>query len=273
MKPRILYIVGSGRSGSTLLDLLLGSHPEIESGGECYKYARYFSPSSMRPDNKRICTCGMHVHECGYWKAVREVLMRNYGEVNFDLETPDADRFIEWNRRVIDAILDVSGKAMFVDSSKHFHRLRRLVDSGAFEVAAVHLVRDGRAVAFSGARKGYEVEKMLQEWRHNVGWKAALRSMHGVPYKLVRYEDLTADPDATLKSILDLIDLEFDKSMLRFRDVAHHNLAGNRMRMAGSSEIRRDDEYLTRTGFIDWCGMTWRIRKELREFRYPLLRG
>ena len=34
MSPTVLYIAGYGRSGSTVLDMLLGTHPRIIGGGE-----------------------------------------------------------------------------------------------------------------------------------------------------------------------------------------------------------------------------------------------
>lgn len=58
---KLIYILGSGHSGSTLTDLILGSHSSIESVGELFQLPEYVSPDSNRADDRRICTCGVHI--------------------------------------------------------------------------------------------------------------------------------------------------------------------------------------------------------------------
>ena len=54
ISPTIIYIAGYGRSGSTVLDIMLGDHPRIFSGGELtylfddYKRARHFLLSNAK---------------------------------------------------------------------------------------------------------------------------------------------------------------------------------------------------------------------------------
>ena len=60
-KIPVIYVVGNGHSGSTLLDLMLGSHSKIESVGELKKLPQiFFMPT--RP--KRQCNSGVPVDEC-----------------------------------------------------------------------------------------------------------------------------------------------------------------------------------------------------------------
>ena len=39
--PLVVYIMGDGRSGSTVTGIVLGNHPSISSNGELHKWARY----------------------------------------------------------------------------------------------------------------------------------------------------------------------------------------------------------------------------------------
>ena len=62
---KMAKIISSGRSGSTILDVVLGKHPRIESVGEVGNLMRngWISKASLRGiDSKRlrvpICTCG-----------------------------------------------------------------------------------------------------------------------------------------------------------------------------------------------------------------------
>jgi hypothetical protein len=62
---QIIYIMGSGHSGSTLLDIILGNHPDVVSVGELTYLVR-----DAWIDNKR-CACGTTGNECPFWSAVR----------------------------------------------------------------------------------------------------------------------------------------------------------------------------------------------------------
>jgi len=61
--PKCVYICSAGHSGSTLLDLVLGSHSRIESLGEIS-----FLPQNLAINLK--CSCGKPVRECEVWKAI-----------------------------------------------------------------------------------------------------------------------------------------------------------------------------------------------------------
>src|SRR5262245_54968891 len=61
-----LYIMGRGRSGSTILDILLGNSSQIESVGELV-----FALS--RADRDR-CSCGLMLSHCFFWRQVRSRL-------------------------------------------------------------------------------------------------------------------------------------------------------------------------------------------------------
>jgi hypothetical protein len=61
-----VYIAGSGHSGSTLLDMLLGGHPQMASLGEVIFLT--FNATNDTPADR--CTCGRHVLECPFWQRV-----------------------------------------------------------------------------------------------------------------------------------------------------------------------------------------------------------
>jgi hypothetical protein len=61
--PVLVYIASDARSGSTLLDQLLGGHPAAVSVGELCRLSDFV----RRGDR---CTCGEPVHECPFWAPV-----------------------------------------------------------------------------------------------------------------------------------------------------------------------------------------------------------
>lgn len=63
---QIVFIAGSGHSGSTLLDMCLGGHPDIAALGETgflYFYAHNMS-------SRDFCTCGETIEACPFWTKV-----------------------------------------------------------------------------------------------------------------------------------------------------------------------------------------------------------
>jgi hypothetical protein len=68
MKPRVLYSLGYGRSGSTVLGMALGQHPGIVNLGEISVLPRFVpGPTYVAP---RACGCLQPLDHCPYWKGV-----------------------------------------------------------------------------------------------------------------------------------------------------------------------------------------------------------
>jgi hypothetical protein len=63
---KVLYIAGVGRSGSTLLERVLGAMPGAVNGGELNAIF-----SRVAAQNQR-CGCGEPFSECPFWTAVGE---------------------------------------------------------------------------------------------------------------------------------------------------------------------------------------------------------
>src|SRR5215204_854197 len=202
---RVLKITGLGRSGSTILDIVLGNHPQIESVGEVGNLIRngWISRESLRGIERKklrvpLCTCGkrldvLYVEDpeeaCPFWSGVRrEWVRRTDGE---DIEAypmlQDAfERQRRWLRLLyerhrpsalfrsyarltlafFESIRAVSGKPVIVDCSKISVRAYSLGMVPGIDLYIVHLVRDGRGVITSH-RKSFE--KGLQAgimWDH-----------------------------------------------------------------------------------------------------------
>jgi hypothetical protein len=72
MTVGVVYICSAGHSGSTLLDLILGSHSRMVSLGEVV-----FVPSSMVIG--KDCSCGAAMSTCEYWQRLLQCMERRYG--------------------------------------------------------------------------------------------------------------------------------------------------------------------------------------------------
>ena len=202
---KVLKITGLGRSGSTILDIVLGNHSQIESVGEVMNLVRtgWISQESLQGiDPKRlrrpICTCGKRLdvlyddtpdEACPFWSSVRREwvertdpdsieiypklqnefeLKRRWPRLLYEKRRPSA-LFRSYARLTLaffESIRAVSGKPIIVDCSKISVRAYTLGMVPGIDLYIVHLVRDGRGVITSH-RKSFE--KGLQAgimWDH-----------------------------------------------------------------------------------------------------------
>src|SRR5712692_7027193 len=162
---RVLYIGGWGRSGSTLLDRMLGQVPGFFSLGE----VREIWQSGLREN--RLCGCGASFRECPFWTRVgaeafggwdrlplEEVLKlwhaydRPWALPRLLRRHPTAGtsgglrRYLSILERVYRTLGDVSEAKVLVDSSKlpsHALLVRMLP---GVDLRLVHLIRDSRGV-------------------------------------------------------------------------------------------------------------------------------
>jgi hypothetical protein len=271
--PKVIYIIGSGRNGSTLLSRLLGQVPDCCSVGEIRSIW-----TRLLDDN--YCGCGEPFSQCPFWSRVVE---RAFGdEQGFDpaevRETAlrldrvrrlpalmrsagpeDLERLRALLSKLYDAVSAESGCDVIVDSSKTFGHLAILQAIPGIELIPVHLVRDPRGVAYSWGRKKarpdhqrgaaymrqYSPAKTAMMWYLNLLADVVPSSKP----LAVRYEDLAEAPQQVLESILEAADKRGGDS-LAFLD-GHtadlqpvHSVAGNPSRMTtGPIEIALDEEW------------------------------
>lgn len=281
---RLLYVGGWGRSGSTLLARLLGQVDGVVAVGEL----RDLLLRGCVED--RLCGCGQPFYRCPLWRAVGAAAFGGWEQVDLarllriraTLDRPwmmpllaagrgggragtDLATYVGMLRALYEALAEVTGAAVVVDSSKiasYALLLRRALPG---QVRVAHLVRDSRGVVHSWQK---EVELPDDPGRRTVMLRygsagAALRydvynavthglPLLGLPTLRLRYEDLVAEPTATLTAILrhagrpvrpgDLDFIGADGVTLS----ADHTVDGNPMRFTdGPLRLRVDEAWRT----------------------------
>ena len=303
---RVLYIAGSGRSGTTLLDRVLGQLDGFFSVGELHNVWERGVLTDRR------CGCGLPFHRCPAWSAI---LQRAFGGP----DGVDAQRMAALNRetarpwrlpsvlarrghpagpgmvtyretlqRLYQAVQEETGCRVMVDSSKSPLYAEQLTTLPGVDVYLVHLVRDPRATAHSFQRRkklpDFGDERLMRRQPPLVSsrrwalWQAATELLwRGRPgrYLRVRYEDFVREPKPTLRRITALV--EEDSTMLPFSSPTSvrlqptHSVSGNPDRFTtGTVEVRPDDEWLhlmRRTDRMLVTALTWPL---LLRYRYPL---
>ena len=281
----MLYIAGSGRSGSTILDNILGQIEGFFPVGEfVYVWNRLV--------NDGTCSCGARFKECEVWEPVLKSAFGGPEGVDARAmaraqSTSTRPRHIpltlakggknllrsRWTQEYRDAlerfyraILDVTGSRVVVDSSKLPLYGRLLGELPGVETYVVHLVRDPRAVAYSWLRKKqstpnrrglaympqhHPVESSLEWDLCNVAAEG-LKGPAPERYVMLRYEDFVREPRPAVERILSLVGEEPPSlPFVSERGVElrgpNHNVGGNPSRFrTGIVELRPDTEWVRR---------------------------
>jgi len=273
----LVYIASPSYSGSTLLTLLLGAHPEIATVGE-------LKATAMGDVDLYRCSCGSLIQHCQFWSKVGESLKRR--NVQFDVAnfgthfrlgrasklgdrllrarvrgpllewlrsatmrlhpsaSDHARRVLDRNRMLIDVFCELRGTRTFLDGSKDPVRLWHLLRSQAWRVKVIHLIRDGRGTANS-YMKHYQANMTVAalEWKEtHQECERIKRTLGSGGSFTMRYEDLCSDPRATLEALLAFIEVDSSRMTLDLRTQDLHVL-GNAMRLRSTDEIRTDERW------------------------------
>lgn len=263
--PVIVYIIGVGHSGSTLLDLLLGSHSRTFSVGELIALSSTGKPGRHERILAEPCDCGAPTkYACSFWGEVDRRLQSEHATSlrDIDLEPPDPVAFQAANRTIYEAIAAQTGRSYIVESSKRAARFERLVEAG-FDVRPIHILREPHGVIASNLRKGRDWREQCRNYSRN-----ALRTRRVLAdreHMLIRYETLATRPEQTIRELMTWLGLPFEPEQMRWSRTVHHHLAGNRMRLTGDDAIRFDQRWKTeltarQRWLIGLCTLSARLR-------------
>jgi len=275
---RVLYLGGLGRSGTTLVERLLGELPGVVALGEVV----HLWQRDIRDDER--CGCGARFSACTFWKRVGERAFGGWAAVDVErihalrdavertrhiprlmttAGSTDVREYAGFYAKVYAAAADVAGARVVVDSSKHSALAHVLRFAGDVDLRVVHVVRDARGVAYSWTKTvarpetdGAEDMTRYSPARSAMLWNAhnaafGLLARRGVPVRRIQYEEFLADPRAALIRLADFAELAptpADLAFLRpeYADLkVGHSAAGNPMRFTvGRLPLRRDDDWV-----------------------------
>lgn len=282
--PTVIYIAGSGRSGSTLMERVLGEMPGYVNVGELIDLFRRTAALNER------CGCGLDFAQCPFWTAVGAracgdwrpesiaEVQRLQARVARQRRLPrlvatsvagrafraDVASYAEHYARLYSAIASAAGSACVVDASKwpvQALALRR----GGLDIRVIHLVRDARGVAYSLGKHIVrphatgEVDVMAHSGAAGaaVRWltcqaEAEVLRWCGLPVARVRYEDFVRSPSDVVAAALARLGLPPAASGLAHVKGAEldlspsHGLSGNPTRFrAGKITLRADEAWRT----------------------------
>lgn len=301
---RIVFIVGTSYSGSTLLSFVLNTHPQILSIGE-------MGATFKSETDDYLCSCGTRLLECPFFTKVGEGMARRgvrHDPLHWDLRhryspspfwhratmaTPNWPLFLtardtlrdlvpRWRKRLeayrrrngafIDAALEAAGKSVFLDATKHAFRIPLLADL-TDDLKVIHLVRDPRGYCYSVRKhRPHSREVPAEDWvRGNEVAEYYGRGLGSDRWKRITYEAICSTPDRALRELTDYIGVEPLDLPENFREYPNH-VVGNAMRLPsdGRVTIQLDEKWRQRLAPAD-LEVTSRIAGSLsREYGYEI---
>jgi len=281
----LLAVVGTTRSGSTLLDMLLGDTPAVFSGGEL---RTIWEQGYLRG---QLCSCGEPIQRCEFWS---EVMAKAFGSAG--QPDPAPHQVAEWQRTTLrqrhtrriarsvatdpdlaenpklrdyrqtllqlyQAIAAVSGRTWIVDSSKLGSDVALVGRVPALHTRVIHLTRDPRGVVHSWSRgpatsvSPWSVKASQGTGQSTLGWlrlnasaEIALRSFDRGRVSRLRYEDFAADPFVELSRLSTELGVPVNENRIANESVTlarNHLVGGNLVRFRREVTIRPDDQWVS----------------------------
>jgi plasmid maintenance system killer protein len=276
-KLKVIYIVGEGRSGSTLLERLLGQHSKIFSAGELkHIWERSFL------DNQ-LCSCGKSFYDCEIWTEIRKNFTQKIDNVDpkeimeaFNKTSRLRHYILKKNldnqfskvinniyTKLYESILETTEKEFVIDASKHPVFAHILGLNKNIDLYIIHLVRDSRGVTYSWLKKKKrpEITKKIEYmprysfFRTAISWNIInkisqdLQNIEQIKYFLLRYEDFVSNPKLYLGKIYKFLNIESNLHYLFKKDntiklSVNHTVSGNPFRFkTGEIELKLDEEW------------------------------
>lgn len=261
---QLIYIAGLAHSGSTVLNLCLGSHPRLVGLAEIH-WMTQFNEVQLRDEAGQICTCGQRAGQCAFWGPVFNEMLANV----------DADPQARYQIIFRHFLRHFGPDAVLVDSSKGWPALQCLTQIPGLDIHVLFLIRDVRAFIFSHQKALPQELKMkrlrpitgaarVDSWLYRLtikqplylAWKWYLRNRQlerrlaasGLPTHTVSYEHFAQQPQQALEEICAFLGIDYTAEMLVPGAGESHNFLGNQMMFLDEKKasIQYDDRWTQR---------------------------
>jgi hypothetical protein len=302
----VLFIAGTGRSGSTVIEHVIAARCGYVAVGEL----RSVWDRGLRQD--QLCGCGSPFRSCPFWTSVFDVAFGGISNVDADafdelasrvcrtrhipglvnrrLRLPalraDTERYLGILGTLYAAIEQVTGATTVIDSSKDARHGFAAAAVPNVRVRVLHLVRDSRAVAYSWTKRRRRPEIHWEEafmpqfsparsshiWlQENLTANALRRTV--APSQLVRYEQLTTD-SAHLDRLLQAESAGRERSGGPTGAPLLHSVSGNPVRFEPNAAftLHVDDEWRRQLPARDFRTVTTLTAPLLIAYGYDLRR-
>lgn len=238
--PPAVFVVGSPRSGTTLLRMMLDSHSQLAIPPETG-----FIPHALRwmpgtNTNRPSAFCEKLINFPSNAPA-----WLDYGisrsELFSGLQALAPFRLDEAIRCFYKLYAARFGKTRWGDKTPHYGLYAPAIQQILPEACFVHIIRDGRDVALSLRNlwfaPGTDMSRLARLWCRDVRLTRK-RSARCRRYIEIRYESLVREPEREIRRVCEFIELDYDPAMMRYHERAPERLGEH------TARIRKDGRTL-----------------------------
>ena len=249
----VMYILGKGHSGSTLVNLVLGNSKYCFSLGEI----KYLEQTNY--DKERfVCDCGQPLKTCDFWSNIKKPRKFFNRKVSFTKKCAILLEFLglktkkehfeskEFYEHLLQKAKGHKGEEVntLIDSSKDFTRAMYLSNIGV-DIKFLHVIKDIRNFAYSDYKRGRFSWYLIWSWFLVNTLIPILSKLTSKQYYRISYEKFTKNWEEYLPYLNSFTNLQLDKDNLisDMNKEQYHNFAGNPMRTKELKEIYHDDKW------------------------------
>lgn len=209
MNQKVVFMCAAAHSGTTLLGLILGSHPDCFYAGEVNN-TRLLSNPNLPPEKIRKISCKICGVTCPVW----------------------SDFSLNENVDVYEQLSKKSTKSVIIDSTKELTWLRERISeiqATSSEPFLIFLQRDGRAVVSSWFRKqkGGNFGKVVEEWVTYIQQTQSFFNQFRGKKLTLSYEKLATSPEQIVPQICHFLEIDYHLRMLDYYQQQQHPIGGN----------------------------------------------
>ena len=254
----LIYLLGAGRSGTTVIATVMNAHPNIQTAGELHQFFGHLL-------GDKDCSCGNTLATCEFWRNTSnnfQVSIKELRNWKRQIKKQEAHRNIPkylFNKREykdyckIQELLFTNIKKetegqWILDSSKYIGRYLLLKRSEKLKVRGVYVVRDVRGVIASFMKKVQTSRSPLSAILYYlmINTFAQLVCWMDREVVKVRYEDFMRDPERVVQEICGRISPTLDIPIsLPSEFEMPHIIGGNRLRKHKTISLNFDEKWKT----------------------------
>jgi len=254
--PKVLYIMGTARSGSTILEIILSEGSDVFGAGEL---------TNLIQDGfieNKPCSCGASCTDCDIWGKVCEYLKLDrqgfeewaelqkrmdwydgiFKQIFHVMPRKDILRYRELNARLLIATQKVTGCNIVLDSSKYAGRALALLRVVHADVKVICLTRLPAGLMQSFQKPNKDEQHPKSPLGACLYYLIALLSLRLASFKIrplyISYEELLASPEAVIREIESYADINLSNTISKINNdesfSVGHLVTANRLRKLGT---------------------------------------
>ena len=213
------FIIGSGRSGNTLLRSILSGTSEI----------------SIPPESYRLPFAIKRFHVCNNrdWKELFPEILDEFKNCKefytWDIDLQEVHNrldSISESKRTLSNIFDElyctysekhnPGSKLWGDKTPLNTLYLDWIGSAFPQSKFIHIIRDGRDVVSSylDMKRYSSIDEAAKRWIHSIIFAQKFGAKIGDSYMEIRYESLVKNPEEVIMEVCNFLDIEYDSKIL-----------------------------------------------------------